>query len=67
MAAQSQLDAETVVHRVGGSEVDNLRLKEKETSLDPPGISVFAGGSPEEAASQLTEAFPHARRIQVLT
>ena len=55
-----RLDSETVVHRIGGGEVANLRMKEKEATLDPPGISLFAGGSADQAAAQLTEAFPHA-------
>lgn len=53
----------TVVHRIGGSDVVNLRLKPKEETLNPPGISVFLGGTPGEAAEQMRVAFPHATRL----
>lgn len=54
---------DTVVHRIGGGGVNNLRLKTKEESLDPPGISVFLGGTPEEAASTIRQVFPLATRL----
>jgi len=40
-----------------------LRLKAKEKTLIPPGISVFVGGSSEEAAGQVRLAFPNATRL----
>jgi hypothetical protein len=55
--------AETAVgdmHRIGGSRVDNLRLKPREAILNPPGISLLRAPSPTEAARQIREAFPSA-------
>jgi hypothetical protein len=52
------LPAATVVHRIGGGAIDNLRLKPAEKALSPPGISVLSGGSAEEAAEQMRQAFP---------
>lgn len=48
------------MHRIGGSCVENLRLKPRETTLNPPGISVLQSSSPGEAARQIREAFPQA-------
>lgn len=53
--------AETTVgdmHRIGGSHVDNLRLKPREAMLHPPGISLLRATSPGEAARQIRAAFP---------
>jgi hypothetical protein len=55
--------AETVVgdmHRIGGSRVDNLRLKPREATLNPPGLSLLRAPSPAEAARQIRAAFPSA-------
>jgi hypothetical protein len=48
------------MHRIGGSSVENLRLKPREVMLNPPGISLLQAPSPEEAARQMREAFPAA-------
>jgi len=48
------------MHRIGGSSVENLRLKPREVMLNPPGISLLQALSPEEAARQMREAFPAA-------
>jgi hypothetical protein len=48
------------MHRIGGSSVDNLRLKSREVTLNPPGISLLRAPSPGEAARQIREAFPAA-------
>jgi hypothetical protein len=56
----SVLDA-TQLHRVGGSAVENLRLKAREATLEPPGISVLEASSPSDAAQQIRTAFPQAR------
>jgi hypothetical protein len=53
-----EIAPDTVVHRIGGGRVENLRLKERERSLDPPGISVLLGGTPAAAAEQMRQAFP---------
>jgi hypothetical protein len=51
-------------HRIGGSGVENLRLKAKEAQLNPPGISVLKAASPAEAVRQIREAFPNAEELQ---
>ena len=43
--------------------MDNLRLKPREATLDPPGISVLKAPSPAEAARQIREAFPSAEAL----
>ena len=48
------------MHRIGGSSVENLRLKPREATLNPPGISLLHAPSPGEAARQIREAFPAA-------
>jgi len=40
--------------------VDNLRLKPREATLNPPGLSLFHAPSPAEAARQIREVFPSA-------
>lgn len=55
---------DTLVHRVGGGSVDNLRLSPLEEALTPPGISVLLGGTPQEAADQMRRAFPRSRKWQ---
>lgn len=53
---------ETVVHRVGGGNVANLRLSPLDQKLTPPGISVLLGGTPQQAATQMRQAFPYSRK-----
>jgi hypothetical protein len=48
------------MHRIGGSRVENLRLKPREAMLNPPGIALLQASSPGEAARQMREAFPAA-------
>lgn len=50
-------------HRIGGSHMDNLRLKPREATLNPPGISLLHALSPGEAARQIREAFPAADEL----
>jgi len=55
--------AETTVgdmHRIGGGSVESLRLKPREATLNPPGISLLQAPSPGEAVRQIQEAFPAA-------
>ena len=61
--ASGTISPDTVVHRIGGSEILNLRLKPKEALLNPPGISVILRGTPNDAAEQVRVAFPHATRL----
>jgi hypothetical protein len=51
------------MHRIGGSSVENLRLKPREATLHPPGISLLRAPSPQEAARQIREAFPAANEL----
>lgn len=53
---------DTAIHRVGGGNVANLRLKSMEKKLIPSGISVFLGGSPQQVAAQLRQVFPRSRK-----
>jgi hypothetical protein len=48
------------IHRIGGSTVENLRLKQAEAALNPPGISALKTPTPGEAAAQMRAAFPKA-------
>ena len=54
--------AETVVHRLGGGNITNLRLSVLEQKLTPPGISLLLGGTPQGAATQMRQAFPNSRK-----
>ena len=58
---------ETVVHRIGGASVENLRLGDLDRSAFPPGISVLLGGSPEEAADRIRRAFKNSKKWQRLS
>ena len=51
------------MHRIGGSSVENLRLKPREATLNPPGISLLHAPAPREAARQMREAFPAADEL----
>ena len=51
------------IHRIGGSSVENFRLKAKEAQLNQAGISVLKAASPAEAVRQLREAFPNAEEL----
>lgn len=56
---------ETVVHRLGGGIIANLRLSVLEQKLTPPGISLLLGGTPQGAATQMRQAFPNSRKWRV--
>jgi len=58
-----EFKGDAVFHRIGGGTLDNLRLKPAETHLRPPGFSVLSGGTPQEAARQIREAFPNAIKL----
>lgn len=51
------------IHRIGGGSVENLRLKPREATLNPPGISVLQSPSPGEVTRQIREVFPVAERL----
>ena len=44
-------------HRIGGGDVNNLKLKPAEERLQPTGISVLIGGTPEQAAADFRRVF----------
>ncbi len=49
---------ETVVHRIGGASIENLRLAKHEILLAPPGISLLIGGTPEQAVADMRRVYP---------
>lgn len=53
MTISGPLADDVIVHRLGGADVGNLRLKPVESVLSPPGFSVLIGGTPAAAAAQL--------------
>jgi hypothetical protein len=57
-----EITPDTVVHRVGGGSVANLRLSLLDAQQTPPGISVLLHGTPQEAAAQMRRAFPGSRK-----
>jgi hypothetical protein len=57
-----EITPDTVVHRVGGGNVANLRLSLLDARQTPPGISVLLHGTPQEAAAQMRRAFPGSRK-----
>jgi hypothetical protein len=44
-------------HRIGGGGSQNLALRPAETRLNPPGISVLMGGTPDQAAADMRRVF----------
>lgn len=48
---------DTVVHRLHGCRVANLRLVPLDLTATPPGVSVFIGGTPAEAVAQMRAEF----------
>jgi len=57
-----EITPDTVVHRVGGGSIANLRLSLLDAQQTPPGISVLLHGAPQEAAAQMRRAFPGSRK-----
>jgi len=51
------VSGDEVAHRIGGGDASNLTLKPAEEKLDPPGISVLIGGTPEQAAADIRRVF----------
>ena len=60
----SEITPDTVVHRIGGGQKENLQLSSLEKELIPPGISVLLGGTAQAAAQQMRNAFPKSRKWQ---
>jgi hypothetical protein len=51
------------IHRIGGAKVENLRLKPREATLNPPGISVIRAPTSGEAAQEMRTGLPKARNL----
>jgi hypothetical protein len=51
------------VYRIGGGAASNLVLKPAEAKLDPPGISVLIGGTPQQAAADFRRVFGPKSRL----
>lgn len=56
---------DVVVHRVGGADVANLRLKPGEAVLTPPGVSTLTGGDAQSAAAAMRRVYSKARKWKV--
>lgn len=57
-APQTALPDDALIHRVGGGSAANLTLKPREAILNPPGISMLLGATPQEAAVAMRRQFP---------
>lgn len=51
------------IHRIGGASVENLRLKPREATLNPPGISVIKAPTPGAAAQEMRTGLPKAKNL----
>ncbi len=51
------------IHRIGGANIENLRLKPRESKLVPPGISVIKAPTAGDAAQELRSGLPKARAL----
>lgn len=51
------------IHRIGGASIENLRLKAKEATLNPPGISVIQAPTPGAAREELRRGLPRAKKL----
>ena len=57
------LSDDTRLFRIGGSGLDNLKLKPGEIKLNPSGISLIRASSAKEAGDIMKEAFTKATRL----
>lgn len=51
------------IHRIGGASIENLRLKPREATLNPPGISVIKAPTPGAAAQEMRAGLPKAKNL----
>lgn len=51
------LSPSAACHRIGGGDASNLKLRPAEANLQPPGISILIGGTPEQAAADFRRVF----------
>lgn len=56
-------DGNRDIHRIGGASVENLRLKPREATLNPPGISVIRAPTPGAAAQEIRTGLPKAKNL----
>jgi len=56
-------DGNRDIHRIGGASVENLRLKPREATLNPPGISVIKAPTPSAAAQEIRTGLPKAKNL----
>lgn len=56
-------DGNRDIHRIGGASVENLRLKPREATLNPPGISVIKAPTPGAAAQEVRTGLPKAKNL----
>jgi hypothetical protein len=54
------------IHRIGGASVANLRLKPREATLNPSGISVIEAATPGDAANEIRTGLPKATNLHKL-
>lgn len=52
----------TLVHRIGGAHIENLRLSELDLKASPPGISVLLFESAEDASERMKLAFKFSKK-----
>jgi anthranilate phosphoribosyltransferase len=60
------LPDDVIVHHVGGAELVNLRLGPLDAAQTPPGLSILAGGTPQEAADTMRRVFKNSKKWQRL-
>ena len=51
------------VHRIGGANIENLRLTTRDAALRPPGISVIQAPTPAGAAEEMRAGYPNAGNL----
>ena len=51
------------IHRIGGANVENLRLKPREATLNLPGISVIKAPNSGAAAQEMRTGLPKAKNL----
>jgi hypothetical protein len=55
---------DTIVHRLGSATAAGFAPKPAELALNPPGVSLLLGGTPDEAIASMLAAYPRSRKWQ---
>lgn len=55
---------DTVVHRLAPASVIGFVPKPAELALEPPGVSLLAGGTPGEALADMRAVYPRSKKWQ---